>query len=164
MVTLFVLAVAFLILFLPSYLLKKRFGVLGLSLAAGALISAYLETPATALLESQGVTLVQPPLSSVVAIALVLLPPFILFLGGPSHDKNIHRIVGSLLFAVMAFLLILPQLQNIFLIEPAANEMLDVIAKYKNWIISGLIIYAILDTMATRLGWLKGRGKKKKAH
>lgn len=147
MVTLFVLGVSFALLFALPFVMKRRFGLLGLALAAGALLSEYLTEGAQALLESQGITLVQPPLASVVAVSLALLPAILLLFAAPAAGGKIPRLAGSLAFAAMAFLIILPELQNIFVINSAAVPILETIAQYKNTILAGIIIYAVVDTV-----------------
>ena len=146
MVTLFVLGTSFGLLFLLPFLMKRRFGLLGLALAAGALLSAYLTEAVQAFLESQDITLGQPPLASVVAVSLVLFPAMLVLFGSPSSSGKTQRIVSSLLFASMAFLIILPELQNIFVIDPAAMPVLETVAKYKSTALAALIIYATIDT------------------
>src|SRR5690554_4880900 len=94
--------------FLLSYLTKRRFGVLGLALAAGALISEHWAGILTPFLQQQGVVLVAPPLSIVVAIALTLLPTVILLFSGPAYGKALQRILGSLLFTILAFTFVAP--------------------------------------------------------
>lgn len=162
MLTLFVLGGALIVLFLLAFVMKRRFGVLGLALAAGSLLSTYWSDAVQAFLEEQGITLVQPPLAGVVAVSLALLPALLLLFGGPVYSSKFQRILGGLLFATMAFLVVLPSLTTVFVIDPAVRPVIDSIAEYKNSILAALIVYATIDTMLAQ-GKSPGRaaGKKK---
>ncbi|HEX6461899.1 MAG TPA: hypothetical protein VFZ58_01350 [Candidatus Saccharimonadales bacterium] len=146
MLTVGVLAIAFALLFLLAFATKRRFGVLGLGLTAGALLSEYWTGGASSLLQQQGVELTVPPLESVVAIALTLLPVLILFSSGPSYHQKPQQLVGSLLFAAMAFLILFPILESIFVIEPNMQSAISAINTYGTSLLALLIVLAIADT------------------
>lgn len=157
MVTIVVLAIAFGLLFLLAFLTKRRFGVLGLGLCAGALLSEYWTNGASSLLHQQGISIVAPPLESVVAIALTLLPVLILLAGGPSYHKKPERFVGGLLFAGMAFLVLFPILKSIIVIDSAAQMVIDFISLYGTGLLAVLIAAAVIDTMLAHGGRKGGR-------
>lgn len=98
------------ILFALSYFVKRRFGVLGLALAAGSLISLNYATVLADFLQLRGIVIVAPPLLVIVQALLVLLPPLILIFSGPSYKDHPARIIGSAMFAVLAFAFLLPAL------------------------------------------------------
>lgn len=160
MVTFFVLGTSFAILFALPFIMKRRFGLLGLALAAGALLSSYWTDAVQAFLESQGVELTQPPLASVVAVSLILLPAIVLMFSAPACNGKIIRIISSAAFAVMAFLFILPELQNIFVINPGAEPVLETIIEFKTTILAALIVYATVDVLLGQ-GKPSRRGKNK---
>lgn len=147
MLTFAILGGALVLLFLLAFIMKRRFGVLGLALTAGALLSTYWTDAVQAFLEQQGITLAAPPLSEVVAVSLALLPAALLLFSGPIYHAKPQRILGSLLFAVMAFLIVLPALTGIFVVEPSAEQVVGAISQYKNSLIAVLIVYATIDTM-----------------
>ena len=89
-------------LFLLSFLTKRRFGVLGLALCAGMLLSTSWTNVLTPIVAEQGITLLSPPLQSVVAATLILLPPIVLLFSGPTYNKMAGRIVGSIAFTLLA--------------------------------------------------------------
>src|SRR5688572_734271 len=90
-------------LFFLSFLTKRRFGVLGLALAAGSVVSVNWTSTLTPLLEQQGLQVVSPPLVNVVAASLVLLPPLLLLFSGPTYNGLWLRIIGAAAFALLAF-------------------------------------------------------------
>lgn len=100
------LLIIMLILLAVVYLSKRRYGLLGLALIAGSIISASWSTYVTVMLQLQGVRLLSPPLNVVVAIVLLLLPVVFLLFVGPTYRKKWQKISGSLLFAILATLLI----------------------------------------------------------
>lgn len=159
MLTLIILGGSLLLLFLLAFIMKRRFGVLGLALTAGALLSTYWTAAVQAFLEQQGITLAAPPLSGVVALALALFPAVLLLFGGPTYNNKSQRIFGSLLFALMAFLIVLPNLTTIFVVEPNAEPIIANIMQYKSSVLAVLIVYATIDTMLAQ-GKKKGDEKK----
>jgi len=161
MLTIAILGAAFALLFLLAFATKRRFGVLGLGLTAGALLSEYWTNGASSILHEQGVNLTVPPLESVVAIALTLLPVLILFSNGPSYHQKSQRLIGSLLFAAMAFLILFPVLNSIFIIEPNMEATVSAIATYGTNALALLIVLAIGDTALAGGG--KHRSKKEHA-
>src|SRR5664279_5672953 len=89
-------------LFATAYFTKRRFGVLGLALSAGAMLSMLWVGDLTPIIERAGVILIAPPLKSVVAAALILLPAIVLLASGPTYRDPIHRIIGAIAFAMLA--------------------------------------------------------------
>lgn len=160
MLTLAILGGSLVLLFALAFLMKRRFGVLGLALTAGSLLSAYWTDAVKAFLETQGITLVAPPLTSVVALSLILLPPVLLLFGGPKYNGKLQRLLGSFLFALMAFLIVLPTLTSIFVIESNAEAIVQILMQYKNSALAALIVYAVIDTMLAQ----GGKKHDKKAH
>ena len=88
MLTFAILGGTLLILFALAFFMKRRFGVLGLALTAGSLLSMYWTDAVQAFLEQQGITSVAPPLSGVVAISLALLPAILLLFSGPTYSNK----------------------------------------------------------------------------
>lgn len=136
--------------FLLSYLTKRRFGVLGLALAAGALISEHWAGILTPFLQQQGVLLVAPPLSMVVAIVLTLLPAVVLLFSGPSYNKGIQRILGSALFALLAFTFVAPAIGSALEFDELSKTMYGAIEDYRPFIIVSGLTIAVIDVFLTR--------------
>lgn len=146
-----IFAVLFVTLFLVAYLSKRRFGILGLALCAGSLLSNSWANSLTPYLEKQGVHLIAPPLLAVVSGALLLAPAFILMLRSPSYHVSIQRFVGSLLFTVLAFVflldsikLALPHLMGI------ARFVSSQATYFSSLIIAVSIVLALLDIVLTK--------------
>src|SRR5258708_6096136 len=97
-------------LFLTAFLTKRRFGVLGLALAAGAMLSTLWVGDLTPIIASAGIILVRPPLESVVSAGLILLPAVLLLSSGSTYKSMLQRVIGAALFAMLATSLLLEPL------------------------------------------------------
>ncbi|HEU5121886.1 MAG TPA: hypothetical protein VFT59_03490, partial [Candidatus Saccharimonadales bacterium] len=98
---LIVIGIIFAALFSTAYLTKRRVGVLGLALAAGSIIASLWVRDLTPLVAQAGVEVIRPPLSSIVAVVLILLPSVLLFFSGASVKEKLPRAVSALVFAVL---------------------------------------------------------------
>lgn len=132
-------------LFALSYFSRRRFGVLGLALCAGFLLSTMWAADVTPLLRKAGVVLLTPPLSSVVSVALILLPSLLLMFGGPTYPKHGHRLVGSLAFALLATAFLLSPLGSSINMDSDTKEIYMFFIDNRNIIITIAIGYALFD-------------------
>src|SRR5664279_826134 len=115
-------------LFATAYFTKRRFGVLGLALSAGAMLSMLWVGDLTPIIERAGVILIAPPLKSVVAVALILLPAAVLLVRGPSYHDPVHRVIGAIAFALLATALLLEPLGSALVIEGPGQQVYDFVA------------------------------------
>jgi hypothetical protein len=157
MASLVFFAVLLAALFAFSFFTKRRFGVLGLALAAGALLSAHWSSTLTPFIEDQGFVLVAPPLSAVVQTILVLLPPLLLFMSGPSYEGLRWRLLGSIGFTLLAFTFLLEPIGIAVSLEDAGLEVYSFFDKYQSLLIVAGIIAAITDILLTRKPKSKGK-------
>lgn len=130
--------------------MKRRFGVLGLALAAGALISEHWATTLTPLIASQGVVIIAPPLEVVVHTVLLLLPPVLLLFSGPSYAGKLSRVIGSLLFALLSFTFLLEYFAAVMQFDQVGALIAVTVEKYKSIIIVVGLAAAIADVFVTR--------------
>ncbi|MGI8636319.1 MAG: hypothetical protein ACR2KZ_13050, partial [Segetibacter sp.] len=107
MLIIYILAV---ILGLLMYLSKRRFGLACLGLVAGSIVSLNWGNYVTALLQTQGVRLLSPPLDVVVGISLILLPGLVLMIVGPKFHKKSARLLGGIITAALGLVLIVAEL------------------------------------------------------
>lgn len=134
-------------LFLLSYITKRRFGVLGLALCAGALLSQYFAGSATGFIEANGVMLIAPPLSTVVAISLVFVPAFLLLFSGPKYSSKKAAFVSSIGFGLFGTVLALPALLHVVIFDPQGKAIFEFIQLYSTMFVTAGIAVAILDMM-----------------
>ncbi len=141
------LAIVFGILFLVAYFSKRRFGILALGLCAGALLSQYFTSSAAALIESQGVQLIAPPLGTVVGVGLTMLPVLFLLTSGPEYAQKKSRVFGGLLFSVLGILFMVPVLRATVANDAIVEKFFMLVTNYGGVVTAALIIWAVLDTM-----------------
>lgn len=138
------------VLFALAFVTKRRFGVLGLALVAGAMLSNLWADTLTPLVAHTGVTLTMPPLAAVVAAGLIVLPAILLLMSGPTYHKMPHRIVGSLAFALLGVTLLLDPLGSALVIDGIGRSVYDSLVQYHVAIITAAMIAALLDIITTK--------------
>lgn len=137
-------------LFVIAFLTKRRFGVLGLALAAGAMLSSLWVADLTPVVAQAGLVLVKPPLESVVAAALILLPALLLLTSGLSYHSAMQRFIGALLFAVLATTLLLEPLGSALIIEGQGESVYDFLTTYHATIVTACLVVAIIDVIIAK--------------
>jgi hypothetical protein len=148
------------ILFLVSFLTKRRYGILAMALGTGYLISTNWAGTVTPFIEQQGVVLVAPPLSMVVATVLTLLPPILLLFSGPKYSDMISRVIASAAFAVLALAFLIVPLTSGLVLEGQTQGIFSFIAQWQSTIIVVGLIAAVLDIMLYKPPKDKDKGKK----
>lgn len=147
------------LLFALSFIVKRRFGVLVLALLAGSLLASLWTETLTPLVASTGIVTVRPPLSSIVALTVTLAPAFVLFLGGPAAHGKHERLVGSLIFALVATMLSFHWLNDALVIDGAGQVLHDFLSQYQALILTGGVVAAIVDVLMTHTVRHPGSGK-----
>lgn len=137
-------------LFATAFFTRRRFGVLGLALAAGAMFSTLWVGDLTPIIAQAGVILVKPPLESVVSAGLILLPPLLLLSGGPSYKATIQRLIGAGAFAVLAASLLLEPLGSALVIDGMGQPVYDFFVHNRVAIITVCLALAVIDLLMTK--------------
>lgn len=143
--TVIVSLVIALALFGLSFLSRRRFGVLGLALAAGALLASQMTKDLSRLISQYDIPV--EPLSAISAasIFLTLLPALILLLGGPSYKKRKQAITGAIAFTVMAMLLILEPLTGSMSPDRLMEPFVNWVSRYDSLLLAIGIGFAVMD-------------------
>jgi len=147
---LLVLAVLLVSLFALAYITKRRFGVLGLALCAGSLLSASWTSTLTPWVESQGIIFVSPPLTAVVSTLLILGPALLLLFSGPTYSSQIQRIAGAAAFAILSFVFLLQPIGIAFVFDDSTSQIYSSIQQSSNLIVVVGILAALGDILITR--------------
>jgi hypothetical protein len=158
-VTVFV-GIISILLFGASFVTRRRYGVLGLALAAGATLSALWTAELTPLLQRSGVEVTVAPLDIVVAVGLVLLPAILLLISGPTYQKPHGRLFGSLLFALLALAFSIEALGPLLVLEGWEQNVYDFITTNRTLIVTaglGIAIFDLLTTKAPKVHTDKGK-------
>ena len=145
-----VLAIIIGTLFALTYITRRRFGVLGLALCAGYLISQMLTDHVTPFVRDAGFELFAPPLSSVVAACLVLLPAVLLLINGPTYNSKPKRLIGAAVFALLATSFLLDPLGDALTLDGTGKTIYTILVNNKTIIITAGIAYALYDVLTLR--------------
>ena len=134
-------------LFALPFFTKRRFGLPGLALAAGAMLAALWVGDVTPLIVQAGVIIVQPPLESIVTVVLTLIPAVLLLSASPSASSAFQRIGGSVLFALLAVALLLPAIHSALVIDEAGMPVYEFFSQNRPAIVTVGLVAALLDIL-----------------
>lgn len=154
-----VFAVVLLILFILAFLTKRRFGVLGLALAAGSMLSELWAAKLTPLVHDAGLVVQSPPLLTLVSVVLVLLPALLLLFSGPSYRDMPKRIIGAFLFAALAFALLIQPLGSGMVLQGEGRVVYEFFDTNRVYIVTAGLIIALLDLLSVHTGKALKRDK-----
>jgi len=144
-------------LFAGAFLSKRRFGLLGLALTAGATLSSMWSYDAGLVISSTGLV-PDGPLTNAVALSLiVLLPAMLLLFHGYTYKGLLPRIIGSALFAILALAFLVEPIGFALPLTGAANDFYLLLVENKNIIISVGVILAVADLFFTKPAPKKAR-------
>lgn len=145
-----VFAVLAVVLFAAAYLTKRRFGLLGLALAAGAVLSTIWDSTAGIFVAATGIVPKGPLTDAVTLSLLVLLPPVVLLFHGATYKTIFPRIIGSLLFAVLALGFLVVPLGHALPLSSFGAEAYAWLDTNRDIVISAGIVLAVIDLFFTK--------------
>ncbi len=138
-------------LFLWSYLTKRRFGLLGLALAAGSMLSTIWAPTITKMISVHGFVVMNSLTNSFVLSAIVLAPAVLILLHGAKYHSPLMRLIGALMFTVLALaLLVEPLGYSLPLTNQTGIEAYNWLNANKQMIIGIGLIVAVVDMFLTR--------------
>lgn len=144
-----VFVIVLLVLFGLAYFTKRRFGVLGLALAAGSMLSELWAAKLTPIVQHAGLVVENPPLITLVSVVLVLLPAIFLLFSGPSYHDRAERFIGALLFAALAFALLIQPLGSALVLQDQGKLIYEFFNNNRVYIVTAGLIIAVLDLVRT---------------
>lgn len=139
--------VVLILLFALSYFTRRRFGVLGLALAAGAMLSDLWAQQLTPVVRSTGLEITAPPLATLVAVSLVLLPAILLLFSGPSYHNRMEQVIGAFLFSALATALLIEPLGSGLVLQGESKEVYDWFYANRVYIVTLGLIAALVDLL-----------------
>lgn len=147
--TLITLLVIAAVLFGLAFLTKRRYGVLGLGLAGGLVLSQQISKDVAATLQSLDVPVEPLPFTAAASVLLILAPALVMLFSGPKYSDKRYAIVGSALFAVFGVVLLLaPLVTNMpFADRSTIQPLISQVALSTPFIISIAVIAAVIDMM-----------------
>lgn len=137
-------------LFLGAFMSKRRFGLLGLALTAGATLSNIWSYDAGLVVSSTGLV-PDGPLTNAIALSMVvLLPAIVLLFHGYTYKENAARVIGSLLFMMLALAFLVEPIGFALPLQGVAADIYRWLVDYKEVIISIGVVLAIIDLFLTK--------------
>lgn len=137
-------------LFAGAFITKRRFGLLGLALTAGATLSTMWSYEAGLIISSTGLVPNGPMTNAIALSAVVLLPAVLLLFHGQAYKSVFPRLIGAALFTVLAMAFLVEPLGFMLPLTGNAKVAYDIINDYKNLIISVGVALAVLDLFFTK--------------
>lgn len=136
-------------LFVAAFVMKRRFGLLGLALAAGYMLSSIWGYDAGLV---AGVFSVQfTPLSSaIVSCIVILLPAVLLLFHGNTYKTIVGRVIGAALFAVLAMAFLIEPLSHVIVVQGFGSNVFYWLLANKNTLIGIGLVAAIIDLFLTK--------------
>lgn len=150
MTYLIILGIYLAILFIIGFFSRRSMGYPALALTAGAVMAELWTDSLTPLVAEAGIILVQPPLASLVAITLTLVPALILMIRAPKVTGHHHAWFGSLVFAVLGVMLTYGAFSNAVVMDESSEDAVRQIVGYQPAITTAAIVLAILDVLLYR--------------
>ena len=150
MVPVIVFAALAVVLFLGAYISKRRFGLLGLALTAGATLSTLWTYEAGLIVSSTGLIPEGVVTQAVTQSLVVLLPAILLLFHGYAYKNRVSRIAGSLLFTVLALAFLVGPIGYALPLEGVGAQVYGTLKTYKDAIISAGVVLAIVDLFFTK--------------
>lgn len=161
MIPIIILAAVALALFFGAFISKRRFGLLGLALTAGATLSTIWSYNAGLVVAATGVVPDGVITQAIAQSLVVLLPAILLLFHGYSYKGVVGRIVGALLFTVLALVFLVEPLSYALPLDGTGGLVYSTIRQYKDIIISAGVIVAVIDLFFTKPAHLAEKSKKK---
>lgn len=162
MTYLVILGAYFAILFVAAWLSRRNLGVPTLALAAGVLLADAWASSLAPVVAQAGLVLTKPPLTSVVAVVLTLLPSLIVMVRAGRVSSRWHSVSGALVFAVFATILTYGAFHAAVEMDDASRQYAAYITQYRHTIITTCIVYAIVEISFRRQPHASVADKKKK--
>ncbi len=150
MVFLTVLGIYFAILFVVAWISRRNMGMATLSLAAGALLADLWTDTLTPIVANAGVIVEKPPLNSLVAVSLTLIPALIVLIRSPRMTTKHHGLVGSLVFASLAVMLTYGPFSYAVILDEQSRQHVMNLIKYQNIATTVCVVVAIFSILIYR--------------
>lgn len=150
MTVVIILAVLAIGLFLGAFWSRRRYGLLGLALTAGATLSSIWSYDAGLVVSSTGLVPSGPLTNAITLSLIVLLPAIILLFHGYTYKENAARVIGSILFTVLALAFLVEPLGFALPLEGTANDVYKWLLQWREVIISIGVVLAVIDLFFTK--------------
>ncbi|MGY4893625.1 MAG: hypothetical protein ACO1N2_02960 [Candidatus Saccharimonadota bacterium] len=161
MIPILVFAALALLLFAGAFISKRRFGLLGLALTAGATLSTIWSYDAGLVVSSTGLVPEGVITQAVTQSLVVLLPAILLLFHGYTYKNLVGRIIGSALFAILALAFLVEPIGYALPLEGIGADVYGFLKNYKEVIISVGVILAVADLFFTKPAAVAERSRRR---
>lgn len=145
-----VFALLAILLFVSSFVAKRRFGLLGLALAAGSILSTIWSFDAGLVVGALGIVPAGPLTTAATLSLIVLLPAIVLLFHGYTYKNLVGRTIGATLFTLLALAFLVEPLGFALPLEGFGANVYSGLVQYKEAIISIGMILAVVDLFFTK--------------
>ena len=125
----------------------KSFGVPTLALAAGSVLARLWTDSLTPIVAGLGLAIVQPPLSSVVAVVLTIVPALLVMLRAPKVRGPAKRIMSGAVFALGAVALTYPAFESAVVLDSASKGTVEQMTPYLPLVITVCLALAVFEIL-----------------
>lgn len=140
------LIISFALLAAANFFSKRRFGLLGLGLAAGLTLSNIWTNDASYIVSAAGIV-PENMVISVTTIAIILLPSLVIMMfKGKKYKSMLTRIFGALIYGLVATVFIITPL-NALASESVNQQLADILMQSKDLIIGVGLVFAVVDLL-----------------
>ncbi len=137
------------VLFIGSFMAKRRFGLLGLAIAAGSILSGIWSYGVELMVG--GVGLPSGPLTTaVVQSTIIILPAGVLLFHGYTYKTLFGRVIGAGLFAILATAFLIEPLGHVLMPHGLGANIYSWLVDNRDMIIGVGLTLAVLDLFTTK--------------
>lgn len=128
---------------------RRRFGLLGLALAAGSLLSGIWEYEIGLIVSGLGIP--SGPITSAVTLSFItMLPAGVLLFHGYAYKTLVGRLIGAGLFTLLALAFLIEPLGHILILQGPGADFYGWLLYNRTFIIGAGLIFAVLDLFLTK--------------
>jgi hypothetical protein len=138
------------IFFASAFITKRRFGLLGLALAAGSILSTIWSYDAGLVVASTGLVPSGPVTTAITLALIVMLPAGLLLFHGYAYKGIVGRLFGALAFTLVSIAFLVEPIGYALSLEGIGNDVYQWLVRYKDVIISAGMIIAIIDLFLSK--------------
>lgn len=129
---------------------RRHIGMPALGLTAGAVLARLWTDSLTPLVADAGLIVERPPLHSIVAVGLTLLPALIVMARANKAHSLTHQMYGSIVFGALAVMLTYGAFANAVILDETSRSIVLGVLPYDGVIITVCIVLALIDIVYHR--------------
>ncbi len=137
-------------LFVSAFITRRRFGLLGLALASGSILSGIWGYDAGLVVSAVGIVPSGPLTTAATLAAIVLLPAVLLLFHGYTYKTTVGRIFGALLFSLLALAFLVEPLGHALILQGAGADVYTKLVANREVIIGIGLVLAVIDLFFTK--------------